>query len=188
LTIGTGMLPAMLILAIAGAGCSGLAGASGAPVSLAEGLIIMPAPRGFEATVEARRPGSLTDTVSFRGPARRRGDFNQCSVSSVRIEPATRNALSLAAFVAGVARERHAAYRSTDGLHDVSISEPASSQTTDPWVVRSSFTIDYTLRTVERFWGVPSAAGDFLITQHCQTGGSAEELAAIVEATRPIAD
>lgn len=190
MSIKTGMLlPAAFILATAGSGCGGMAGRAAAPpISLADGMITLAAPRGLEATVQSRRPGSLSETVAFRGPARRRGDFNECAVSSAPLDPETRNGLSLDAVVAGVARDRHAAYEATDGLHDVSISAPVSGRAGDPHVVRSSFTIDYTLRTVERFWGLASAGGDFLITQRCQTGGSAEELGAIVEATSPITD
>lgn len=183
------VLPAAIALTLAGAGCSGLAGrADPTPLSLSGGAVTMTPPRGFEVAVQPQRVGSQTEVVEFRGSARRRGSFNNCSVSSVRVSPEARNGLGLGAFVAGVARDRLAVQQATAGLHDVSLVEPLPGQASDPYVVHWSFTIDYRLRTAERFWGMPSAQGDFLITQSCHTGGPAEELADILKATSPIAD
>ncbi|MDI1325274.1 MAG: hypothetical protein PSV23_00540 [Brevundimonas sp.] len=175
-----------VVLAVAGPGCQSMGGAAIQPVSLAGGVVTITPPGGFETTVQPPRPGATSQTVTFRGPAWRRGNFNNCTVRSVRIEPADLNDESLGEFVASAARKRHAVHQSTDGLHDVSLGEPVPGRANDPYVVRSSFTIDYTLRTSERYWGVRSAAGDFVIIQNCGTGGSPEELAAIEDATRPL--
>lgn len=183
------MLPAAIALTVAGAGCSGLAGrADPTPLSLSGGAVTMMTPRGFDAAVQPRRAGSQTEVVEFRGSARRRGSFNTCSVSSAPVSPEARNGEPLRAFVAGLARDRLAVQQATAGLHDVLLVEPGSGQASDPYVVHWSFTIDYTLSTAERFWGIPSPQGDFLITQSCHTGGSAEELADILKATSPITD
>ena len=172
-------------MAVAATGCQSVAGAAAEPVSLADGLVTLAPPRGFETTIQPPQAGSTSRSVTFRGPARRRGNFNNCTVRAVAVAPGE-NGRPVGELAAAAARRLHADNQTTDGLHDLSLNEPAPDRANGPWVVRSSFTIDYTLRMSERYWGVSSAGRDYLIVQRCGTGGSAEELAAIEELTRPL--
>jgi hypothetical protein len=166
--------PAAALAALTLAACAST-GAPAEVVSFAGGAVTVPVARGFEVT-QRSSAGEAVESLTLRRPSPVRGSFEECTVE-VRRAPAGVPASQVAA---AAAVHRHRALIRTEGLTGVSIAEGVV-----PRVVTSDFTLEHTLRTRERYWGLSHPGGAWLVRQSCQTVGSADDLLALEAAAAP---